>query len=631
MKLLARGLLIIAPFFTAAAQPYVVSTYAGGGAPSEPTASLNGVGYGHGLAVAPNGNLYFPANGCIFMIDFHDPATKTRIAGTGVQGYLGDGGPALSARLSMAQGIAIGADGSIFVADYGNSRIRRITPDGIITTIAGGGSQSGEGVAATDAKVSAMSLGFDKAGNLFLAETGGVRKIAPSGIVTTVVRLGGGSKGIAVDSAGDLFIADAGSGSVLKVSPDGSRSTLAAGLDGPNAVVANSDGSSLVAEYGQRTGQPQVRTISPNGTLGAIGVSGFTGAHLASASDLALGDNLYVLDAQQGVVFTLFFVGFLHGTVGANPSASAGDGGPASSAYLANPVGVAMDPNGNLFLSDPTLNRIREVSRNGVITTIAGMGYASYGGDGGQARDAQLNAPWGMAFDTAGNLFVADRSNERVRKISPDGIIKTVAGTGDFGYSGDGRPAAKAQLWSPLGIAVDAADNLYIADSGNSVVRKVSPDGIITTVVGGEHDFLGDGDRATDVLLNQLTGVAVDGSGNLWIASHPLRKVSPSGIISTPLGDGSLRIDQGVVANGVVADSLGNVFITAADNVSKIGADGTLSTIAKFPSGAICCPAAARPAGITIDRSGNLYVGDLSNGVVRMLQPNHAASPVTGP
>src|ERR1035438_9102207 len=223
-----------------------------------------------------------------------------------------------------------------------------------------------------------------------------------------------------------------------------------------------------------------------------------------------------------------------------------GDGGPATAAQLNFPTGVAADAAGNLFIADTFNNRIRKVSANGIITTVAGTGARGFGGDGGPATAAQLNYPQGVAVDAAGSLFIADTGNMVVRKVSASGILATFAGTAAAadaqGFSGDGGAATAAQLNNPKGLAVDAFGNLFIADTGNQRIRQVSG-GIITTVAGGGTSGPGDDSGpATAVQLYNPVGVAVDAAGNLFIAgtSDPrIRKVSASGIITTVAGTGT--------------------------------------------------------------------------------------------
>src|SRR5271157_115975 len=215
-----------------------------------------------------------------------------------------------------------------------------------------------------------------------------------------------------------------------------------------------------------------------------------------------------------------------------------GDNGPATSAQLNQPNKVAVDSAGSLYVADTGNNRIRGVS-NGVITTVAGNGTMGFSGDNGLADSAQLNGPEGVAVDSAGNLYIADLANNRIRKVS-NGVITTVAGSGTAGFKGDNGLATSAQLNHPQGIAADSAGDLYIADRDNNRIRKVS-NGVITTVAGGGTDYPGDNGLATSARLTQPMDLAADSAGNLYIAEcvHRVRKVS-NGVITTVAGNGTM-------------------------------------------------------------------------------------------
>ncbi len=228
----------------------------------------------------------------------------------------------------------------------------------------------------------------------------------------------------------------------------------------------------------------------------------------------------------------------------AGPGNFSGDDGAATAAWLRAPAGVALDGSGNLYIADRDNRRIRKVDAAGNITTVAGTGQCCYNGDGGAATEARLRNPYDVALDTAGNLYIADRNNQRIRKVdASSGVITTVAGDGTAGFGGDGGPAAEAQLRNPQGVALDAAGNLYIADRNNHCIRKVDAAGVITTVAGdGTAGYSGDGGPATAAQLRNPRGVAVDGSGNLYIAdldNHCIRKVDAAGVIATVAGNGT--------------------------------------------------------------------------------------------
>src|ERR1017187_4920775 len=251
----------------------------------------------------------------------------------------------------------------------------------------------------------------------------------------------------------------------------------------------------------------------------------------------------YVADPSNNLVLKVNASGTLNTVAGNGSSGYSGDGGPATSAALYGPYGVAVDGAGNLFIADTRNERIRKVNTAGIITTVAGNGTYGYSGDGGPATSAALYGPYGVAVDGAGNLYIADQGNNRIRMVGLAGIITTVAGNGTHGYSGDGGPATSAELYAPEGVAVDNAGDLLIADTGNNRIRQVKSGGTVSTVAGnGIDSYSGDGGLATSASLVEPSGVAMDSAGNLYIAdsySERVRKVTPHGVITTVAGDGA--------------------------------------------------------------------------------------------
>src|SRR5947207_1446649 len=256
-----------------------------------------------------------------------------------------------------------------------------------------------------------------------------------------------------------------------------------------------------------------------------------------------------------------------------------GDGGPATSAQINGPMGLARDTSGNLFFADSGNNRIREITPNGIINTVTGTSVAGFSGDGGPAAGAQLRTPRSVAVDPSGNVFIADASNARIRKIDAGGTINTFAGVGITGFAGDGGPAINAQIGTPEGIALDSAGNLFIAEPGNARVREVTADGIIHTIAGtGTPGFSGDGGPATSAQFNAPYAVAFDSRGNLLVAdlnNNRVRTVSPSGVITTLTAQ--LRNPS-----DVMIDPSGNVFIADSTNyrVQKMSPAGVITSVA---------------------------------------------------
>ena len=276
-----------------------------------------------------------------------------------------------------------------------------------------------------------------------------------------------------------------------------------------------------------------------------------------------------------------------------------GDNGPATSAQLYFPKGVAVDSTGNIYIADTTNYIIRKVNISGIITTFAGTpGMAGYSGDGGPAVSAQLANVAGLAVDATGALYIADNGNNVIRKVALNGTISTVAGNGVQGFSGNGGPATAAAMFFPNAIAFDTAGNMYIAEPPNESIRKVSPSGIITVVAGGNGlGFSGDGGLAINAQMDDPQGVTVDGNGTIFIADEDnarIRMVTPAGIITTICGDGHLNFsgDGGPsisaeidLPEGIVAGPTGAVYFVDSGNnrIRVLTPVGTAQTIT-FPA-----------------------------------------------
>ena len=292
--------------------------------------------------------------------------------------------------------------------------------------------------------------------------------------------------------------------------------------------------------------QQTISTVAGNGTYGFSGDGGpATSASFGYAFGIAVdgAGNRYFPDLYNYRVRKVTPGGVISTVAGNGVYADGGDGGVATAASFRHMYGVAVDASGNLYLPDYRSARIRKVSPGGIISTVVGTGVPGYSGDGGPATSANINGPFAIAIDRVGNLFFTDSNNFRVRKVSSAGIISTVAGNGAYGFSGDGGPATSASLKYPYGLTVDSLGNVYIADLFNQRIRKVSTSGTISTVVGtGAYGFSGDGGNATSATLAYPYDVKVDGIGNLYIAdtyNHRIRKVTPAGIISSFVGNGT--------------------------------------------------------------------------------------------
>ena len=318
-----------------------------------------------------------------------------------------------------------------------------------------------------------------------------------------------------------------------------------------------------------------ILTAAGNGTSGFSGDNGTAAAASLSDPFGVAADtvgNLYIADTSNHRVRRIDTSGIITTVAGNGAEGFSGDGGPATDATLNTPIGVAVDRAGNLYIADAFNNRIRKVNVTGVITTVAGNGDARFSGDHAAATNASLGAPFGVAVDAVGNLYIADTSNHRIRKVDAFGMITTVAGKGTEGFSGDGGPARQARLNFPTGVTVDRAGKLFITDQSNNRIREVSTAGVITTVAGnGDAGFSGDHAAATRASLNQPVGTAVDAADALYIAdtsNHRIRKVSADGMVTTVAGDGIGGFSgDGSAATKASLNSPGGVAVDAAGNI----------------------------------------------------------------
>jgi sugar lactone lactonase YvrE len=365
------------------------------------------------------------------------------------RGYSGDGGPATEASLDGPEALALGDDGALYIADSRNNRIRRVDGAGVITTVAGGG--VGDGGAAAQAQVRsprAMALAAD--GSLYVADMrdNRVRRVDPAGIITTVA--GNGSAGYSRDEG----------------------PATEAALNHPGGILLDPDGTISIAD----TDNSCIRRVSREGTITTV--------------------------------------------VGPGREGELGDGGPARAAYVDKPEGMAVAPDGSLYVADTGNGRVRRVDAAGIITTVA----------------SRLASPTDVALAPDGGLYVVENSKHQIQKLDTRGKLETVVGTGKSGFCGDGGPADKACLNMPRSIAVALDGSLYIADTGNHRVRKVSSAGVISTVAGyGADEYCGDGGQAVEAAVPRPIGVAVATDGTLYITSDGgrLRRVDKTGIITT--------------------------------------------------------------------------------------------------
>lgn len=577
-----------------------------------------------GVWVDPTGNLYIADSGNHRVRLVTTAGTISTVAGTGTAGFSGNGGPATAARLNDPKDITTDTAGNLYIADNENHRIRKVTTGGTISTYAGNGVEgyAGDGAAATAARLNdptGVAINTTS-GVLYIGDTDNnrIRQVSASGTITTYVGDG---------TAGDL---NHGQLSKSKINSP-ARIVYASGL-----YMADTDNQKIKFV----TTGDSISTIAGSGVRGFAGDGGAaTSALLNEPTGVAVsGSTPYIADSQNHRVRRRVAAGTI--STYAGKSHFGGDGGPATDAALNRPFGLATDNAGNVFIADTENHRVRRLS-GGTITTLGGSGTAGFSGDGGAATSAQLNSPYDVAADAAGNVYVADTLNHRVRKIDAGGTITTVAGTGMLGFSGDGGPATAAQLHHPIGLELDSSGNLYIADFDNHRIRRVTPAGTITTVAGnGFGTYCGDGGAATSACLENPTDAEVDDAGNLYIADYGnsrVRKVT-AGTIRTVAGNGSgfTSGDGGAATSagvptpvGVGVDGAGNVFIASSGGgrIRKVDLAGAISTVAGNGSfgfsgdgGPATSGELAFPARVSIDPAGNFFIADVYNNRVRMVE-----------
>jgi uncharacterized protein (TIGR03437 family) len=578
--------------------------FAGDGGPAA-SASLN---LPYGLAVDLNGNLFIADLGNLRVRRISPDGTITTIAGNGKKGSAGDGGLASNAQLMTPRNLAVDAVGNLYISEFEGHRVRKVSPDGNIATVAGSGVPGfrGDGGPATAAQLGyPAGLAVDRAGALYIADSQNqrIRKILPGGTIATV--LGGAPAtalltptALAVDVTGTIYVADSSNvvrahtsaGAWINVAGTGSPGF--AGDGGPAAAAQLTAAHDLALDvYGilyiadgvrlrKVNGNGAMQTVAGDGYLHAVGDgAAATAAQLFQPSAVALDarGNLYLADAGTQRVRMVTVTGQMATLAGTGVAGFSADGTPAASAQVQAPRGVTVDAFGSVIIADTDNHRIRQVGPDGRIRTLIGTGARGVGpeglpgaktllhgpravcadhvgtlyivdtlnhrvlraalgaalviaagngspgdaGDGGLGRLAQLNQPSACALDTAGNLFIADTMSNRIRRVTPAGAIATVAGMGVEGFGGDGGAATSAQLRAPGGVAVDDNGNIFIADSGNNRIRQVTPDGAIQTIAGGAD---------AGVPLRAPAGLVLDGSGNLYVAetnSNLVRRLVP--------------------------------------------------------------------------------------------------------
>ncbi len=612
------------------------------------------IGYPAAVAVDLQGNVLVSVDfaGIVFLNSILkiDPSGVVSTFVGGSYGFVdGTIGPTGTAQVNEPLGMVVDAEGNIYFVDSGNNAIRKIDPQGNLTTLAGNGMTGyvdGTGGINGTAEFNNPQggLAVDGSGNVYVADSFNnvIRKIDPQGNVTTFAGNGtagfvdgtgglsgtaefNGPIGMALDAQGNLIVADLGNNSIRKVDPQGNVTTLAGngatgyvdgtgGMTGtaefnfPLDVRVDSQGMIWVADETNSVirlidAQGNVTTAAGNGVSGWVdGTGGHTGtAEFNGPSGLAIDaqGNVIVADANNNRIRS---IDANHNvtTFAGNGSGGflLGDARPDGTAQLWSPFGVVVDAAGNLFVADSANNRIRKVSTDGTVSTVAGNGTPGF--VDGAAGNAEFNFPAGIAIDAQGNLFVADSRNNRIRKIDTGGNVSTIAGNGNTGFvDGPGGPLGIAEFSRPFTLVVDASGNIFVADYGNNSIREIDSGGIVSTFAGNGHQGStdGTGGRLGTAEFAGPSGLVLDGQGNIFVAdtySFRVRKIDSSGNVTTFTGNGTFGYVDGT---------------------------GGRSGTAEF----------SEMVGIVMDAQGNLYVADgNNNNRIREIDPSGNVTTIAG-
>ncbi|MBW7895667.1 MAG: FG-GAP repeat protein [Opitutaceae bacterium] len=606
--------------------------------------------YPGAVMVSTNGELYVADTRNHVIRKISAQGLATTIAGSPGESGSADGLED-EARFNEPMGLAADKDGNLYVADSINATIRRISPAGMVSTLAGqtGVPGGADGLGASAQFNMPAGLVFDGQANLYVADANGIRRVSLSGEVVTYAGGGGyGStdgtlgearfwapKGVALDSNGNLYVADTGNHTIRKISSDGMVSTVAglagvsgladgvgggARFNGPSALDIDAAGNLYVADRNNFV----VRKITPDGVVSTLGGSLYFPTGLAVAP---MG-GVYVADTFNHYIVHMDQTGSLTVTTGRKGVVGHADGWPLLAGFNVMDD-VVMDAEGNWYVSEHFGHIIKKISHNGAVAWAGAPGVS--GADDGLGDQARFKLPRGLAIGPDGSIYVADSGNHVIRMVTPTGQVTTLAGTAGLAGTADGQ-GATARFNTPHDVAVAADGNLYVTDGGNHTIRKITPEGVVTTVA-GQPGAAGSADGVADQAgFFYPTGIVVAESGLIYVvdgSNHTIRKITASGQVATlaglPMNPGSVD-GTGVAARfryptKLAMDPLGNLLVLDTQNhtIRKVDAAGAVVTIGGTAgeSGAVdglgMQARFAYPSGLTTDAAGHLYVAQLGS------------------
>ena len=627
------------------------------------------------------GGVAMDTSGNIYIADTADNTIRKIAAGGTVSTFAGSPGISGSADgngtnafFNAPQGVAVDNSGNVYVADTGNDTIRKITSAGVVTTLAGepGNAGSANGLGTNAQFYAPEGLAVDASSNVFVADTWNdtIRELSSSGSVTTIAGWPGtfGSTnatgtnalfyepgGVAVDASDDVFVADTGNNAVREIAAGGSVTTLAGSVgnfgytngtgtnalfNAPQGIAIDSSGNLYVADYLNNA----IRRVTTAGVV--MTVAGSPG-NFGSANGTFWGPEGIVVDpANNNLVYvadtgnsTIRQVSFGPEITVSTFAGNASDGSANAAGTAARffwPMDVASDGQGNFYVADAQNNTIRKIASNGTVSLFAGFPGVT-GSVNATGTNASFNAPQAAAVDSSGNVYVADTGNSIIRVMTPAGVVSTLAGSPGNRGSSDGT-GGSAQFNEPQGIAVNSSGDVFVADTMNHTIREIAPGGVVTTFAGFPGNFgSADGTNST-AQFDRPAGLAIDGTGNIFVAdmlNQTIREITPAGMVTTIAGlarvfgdwDGTNSTAAFFDPEGVAVGSGDTLYVADSgnDSIRQLTPSGTnwiVTTIAGWPGvsgtedgsgiGARFC----YPAGLAVS-SGSLFVADSANNTIR--------------